>query len=192
MLNVANRVLAAGLSLVAVWFAVISTAATFKGFVARRWPTVHGIVQSSRVYASSYRYRGGRKVALIRYAYKIGSDSFTSTRLTFARGLAVSTLFGPPADSVVGARPPGASVLVHYNPTDPTDAVLFPASYLAGGADEAVAVVFLFLCFWAFKGRLTRWPPNKRLEPTRRMIRGIMIRGMKTSLSLPRSSGVVR
>lgn len=89
------------------------------------WPSVEGtILQSERVRVSG---RGSPSYyAKTAYTYKVNGTTYTSSQIS----LWTDYLAGVAGDHFLNSHPTNSTVTVHYNPQDPTNAVLLP------GADE--------------------------------------------------------
>jgi hypothetical protein len=121
---------------------------------ASRWPTVQGTVLSSR--AESRRIltqTGGSQTTtvwspLVEYSYRVGERSYHGSRVAFGPEVAGGRDL---AEQTVQRYPAGATVSVHYDPSNPSHATLETAM-----AFRWVALVFP-LAFFAlalfFSGR---------------------------------------
>ncbi len=90
--------------------------------VSRSWPTVLGQVETTWVTEDADPDDGTAYQAHVRYRYAVAEQGYRSTRIQF---------MGPPsfssrhkAEAFLARYPEGASVTVHYNPEDPSEAVL--------------------------------------------------------------------
>ena len=71
--------------------------------------------------------------AEVSYCYNVNNQEFVAGRTRFGDWLQLS--WSTPAARVVRRYPRGSTVLVHYDPSDPKEAVLEPgASWYVGGA----------------------------------------------------------
>lgn len=120
----------------------------------RDWPTTAGQVVDTRIEKHSgddnKKYR-----SIVRYGYSVGGAEYTSERFSFGSNRRSK----PAAEAFCAKYPPGAEVLVHYDPARPAEAVLSiePASAATplgiGGALVMAAGAFLFtLSFRAAPG----------------------------------------
>jgi hypothetical protein len=92
------------------------------------WPTVPGKVMDSRV-ASHTSFRNGRQstqiAAVVKYEYQVMGQAYESDTLGFG-----NTGSGRKnATAKVAEYPAGSSVTVHYDPADPSKAVLETKAY---------------------------------------------------------------
>jgi len=93
-----------------------------------QWPSTMGTVTASRIEQRSSSEGGYTDYPVIQYSYQIGGQPYQGMKL--APGPEVG---GSGAGKVVGRYPPGAQVMVFYNPQNPADAVLetkAPAQWL--------------------------------------------------------------
>jgi hypothetical protein len=104
---------------------------------AMAFPTVEGRVLESRVRTS----RGSRGTthyyAMIRYAYSVGGKSYKSDLLRY--GMPAQSGRSS-AEQAARARPVGSLVTVHYNRTNPSDALLEPGVH---GVDLLILLILL-------------------------------------------------
>ena len=118
-------VLATGLGVFLILFGVMWL---WQGMQERRWPTATGTVISSGVESSKMlsAASGGNKVAItvyranVVYGYDAGGRSYRSRQIRREQISGGEEL----AQGVAGKYPAGSSVRVHYNPSNPADAVL--------------------------------------------------------------------
>ena len=121
-----------------------------------RWPTVTGKVirtgsesyvedNSTEATDSDHPHRGPRQEtvytgAIIRYAFSVAGRDYQSTRRYVGRPV----LSGSPRDAakVLARYPLNAPVTVHYNPSNPAEAMLEPANLANVWLALAVAIVF--------------------------------------------------
>jgi hypothetical protein len=114
---------------------------------AARWPQTTGRIVSSTV--EHYRERvGGRSgtlvtfyEAVVEYAYTVNSREFHSTQLSFGGKVAGSKEL---AEEKAARYPPGSEVVVHYDPKNPSHAVL-DVKIALGVTFIVVALVFFGL-----------------------------------------------
>jgi len=118
---------------------------------SQKWPTVEGKVTASRTEREATGYDSNHHmshawVPEIRYAYEVGGTQF------LGNGVYSSSWRGS-ARNVAHRYPSGKVVTVHYNPADPSEAVLntFTVSNVVGLAISlmvvAAGVVMLGFCF---------------------------------------------
>ena len=95
---------------------------------ASGWPQTVGHIVSSRV--ENYRQRvGGARTgslvtfyeAVVEYDYSVSGSTYHSTRLSFGGKTAGSQ---QQAEAAAARHPEGSQVMVHYDPKNPSDAVL--------------------------------------------------------------------
>lgn len=83
------------------------------------WPTVGGIVTSSKI-STSTRKGKTRHHFDISYDYAVGGQSYSGSRVRFGgAGTTKST-----ADELARRYPAGSNVTVHYDPDDPAECTL--------------------------------------------------------------------
>ena len=104
------------------WMVIVCVEDISKAHVAKAWPTTNGVVVSSDVDRPG---NGKLHVLKILYLYEVGSVSYVGNRYDFGFVLA-----GGGSESVaralVNKYRAKSSVLVHFNPEVPSDAVLVP------------------------------------------------------------------
>ena len=83
-----------------------------------QWPSTMGTVMMSRVESRSTS-DGYTDYPVVQYSYQVGGQPYQSMKL--APGPDVG---GSGASKIVAKYPPGAQVMVFYNPQDPSDAML--------------------------------------------------------------------
>lgn len=86
--------------------------------VVSQWPSTMGSVEMSRVESRSTS-DGYTDYPVVQYSYQVAGQSYQGMKL--APGPEVG---GTGANKVVARYPPGAQVMVYYNPQNPGDAVL--------------------------------------------------------------------
>ena len=122
---------------------------------ARKWPTAQGKITASTTEREatgydSQHHMGHAWVPEIRYAYEVGGTQFHGKRI--GNGIYSSSWRGS-ANRVANRYPSGTLVTVHYDPSDPTQAVLntFTLSNVVGLVISlmvvAGGVVMLGFCF---------------------------------------------
>ena len=114
------------------------------------WPTVPGVVTELRV-SSHTSYQNGRTstqhTAQVKYAYQVNGQSYDSNRLGFGNPGGGKKK----ANTKIAEYPQGAPVTVHYDPADPSNAVLETKAYgfvnylLLAGLMIVIGVVGLLL-----------------------------------------------
>lgn len=91
-----------------------------KASAARNWPTASGsVVESGLETRRSSNNRDWVNYPRVVYAYSVGGQSYTSSRIS--PGLEVG---GTSAPGVVAKYPLGSQVRVYYHPQNPAEAVL--------------------------------------------------------------------
>jgi hypothetical protein len=94
---------------------------------SRRWPTVPGVVQADEVERRQGSFFMFYKLAL-RYRYEVGGISYDGDRVQFGPArVAARELIAKLATKY----PPGARVIVHYDPNDPSAALLETSDEMA-------------------------------------------------------------
>jgi len=117
---------------VGVFFVAMGCLEAWRGRASVSWPTVAGEVLDARVVESRRRSGTGRggsssateSIPLVRYAYEVNGERHESQRVDF------KTRAGGRAAALeeLGDLAPGATVTVHYDPNDPSLAVLRPGN----------------------------------------------------------------
>ncbi len=126
------------LGLLGAAFVIVSVRARRKAEESVRWPTTEGRVISSSVREHRDVDDETRQVRrsyepVVEYEYSVGGTPLSGRKLSFG-----ATSFGrKTAHEVVDRYPSGATVLVHYNPAKPGEAVL--ETKASGGAIFLVA-----------------------------------------------------
>jgi len=121
---------------------------------ARKWPIVEGQITASRTEREATGWDRDHHmthtwVPEIRYAYEVGGTQFQGRRI--GNSIYSSSWRGA-AKRVAHRYPSGTAVLVHYNPADPSEAVLvtFTLSNVVGLAISlilfAAGLVMLGFC----------------------------------------------
>ena len=91
-----------------------------KANAARNWPTAIGTVLESALETRRRSdNRGWVNYPRVTYAYTVGGQSFTSSRIS--PGMEVG---GTSAPGVIAKYPVGSQVKAYYNPQNPSEAVL--------------------------------------------------------------------
>lgn len=94
---------------------------------AARWPTVPGTVLSSRAESRSVLTQGGGSRTmtvwspLVEYSYRVGERDYHGARVAFGPEVAGAREL---AEQTVQRYPEGATVSVHYDPSNPSHATL--------------------------------------------------------------------
>ena len=125
------------------------------------WPTVQGTVTSSEVNRESKTRRtNGRSrrsttySAEVSYTYQVEGAEYSANRVSFGE---YSSSNASHAQSIVSRFPAGKEVPVHYNPEDPSTAVLEAgvswSSYIPLGLGAIFSIVGLIVVAALFFGR---------------------------------------
>ena len=124
-----------------------------KARASASWPSVKGVITSSRVATRRSRHKDSRGYTRTRttyfpsisYKYTVGGKNFSGTKRAFGESSSSNRAW---AAGVVSHYYPGSEVEVYYNPDDPADAVLEPgvtmSSYavlIIGGLFVAIGVL---------------------------------------------------
>lgn len=106
---------------VALFFVVMGALEWKRAAASQSWPTASGVITESRVVESSSGRRRGRSyTAKVEYAFQVDGQDVKGTRISYR--LQPSGQSG--ASERVAQYPLGAPVTVHYDPADPSQAVL--------------------------------------------------------------------
>ena len=133
--------LCAAFGLLGLLAAVDTVGEVRNGLAARGWPTVEGEVILSR------RHAGRTRLKDFEYGYSVAGQDYTSSRAAFLRV--------PYVDPLHETYPSGRRVTVHYDPEDPSRAVIETgAPALAVLAEAVMPAVMLgiagVLVFYGF------------------------------------------
>lgn len=129
-----------------------------KAEAARFWPTASGTIKRSSVkldrsggYAGSNHYGNRTYRADVQYRYKVGSRSYTGSKILVGGQLQTSLKDG--AEKHCHEYPVGAEVEVVYNPDNPGEAYLEPREessgfiQMVGGGFIAIGLLVFFHIF---------------------------------------------
>ncbi len=94
---------------------------------SRRWPTAPGVVQSDEVERRQTSYFMFYKLTLS-YRYEVGGTSYEGDRVQFGPARVAEREL---IERLETKYPPGAQVNVHYDPNDPSTAVLETSDEMA-------------------------------------------------------------
>ncbi|UCD75213.1 MAG: DUF3592 domain-containing protein [Phycisphaerales bacterium] len=175
------------------WTAIVGSFDVFVGYSAYRqtkaesFPTVSGVILSSGISSHQSTDSDGHTTtqhkAEITFSYEVVGVSYTGDTYRFG---AFSSSDRGHAEGVIARYPEGAEVEVHYNPADPSEAVL----EVGIGAMQ----MFLFLFLTPFN-LIMLWLWGVNIGAVRRMITRppaggvpIVMRGATTHVRLPRIS----
>ena len=117
----------------------------WRGWSARRWPSVLG-----RLVEAGARYRPGRRggyAPAVRYEYSVGAEALTGERLSYGSVPLHHSAAG--AERVLSGMVPGADVPVFHHPRRPDRAVLRPGFTVA---DLVLLAVGVLLCAVGVRG----------------------------------------
>jgi hypothetical protein len=136
-------------------FLIVGAAAICFGFVSlvrslqcKGWPVVTGVIRTGEIKEKGGGEGGSTYTPHISYEYTANGSRFTAEKIAF--GMASGSMSD--GQTFLRSYPIGKTVLVHYNPSDPSEAVLDTAmhggmwSNLSGGT-VFVLVALLFLKF---------------------------------------------
>jgi hypothetical protein len=130
-------------------FAVMSRRRRHKIAASANWPSVRGVVLSSRVETRRFGLdklgvSAGCSVALL-YRYTVDTMTYESGRIGWDAWSAALTL--DVAEQFVRDHPPGRAITVHYDPDDPAIAMIDPTGArfgLAHANSAARALIWTF------------------------------------------------
>lgn len=88
---------------------------------ARSWPVVQGTVHAKNVWVRSGRHGSKDYIPLIRYYYEVNGAAYTSEKLCHAN---LSASSKADALEMLSSYSVGMPATVHYDPHDPSNAVL--------------------------------------------------------------------
>jgi hypothetical protein len=112
------------------------------------WPSSEGVISHSAVLARMRQTSNSTNAptyqADVAYRYKVRGRDYSSARIT----LADFSSTGGRAQGIVDRYPDGAPVTVHYNPVDPSDAVL------EQGGTSGIAILYVIGGIFAVAGLL--------------------------------------
>ena len=97
---------------------------------ATEWPTAPGKIETAKVVTTTWRWKGintgsPRWLATVEYSYAVDGKEYRGDKITLDRPTEYSEA-GDAGRALKNLRP-GTQVLVYYQPSDPSTAVLFPA-----------------------------------------------------------------
>ena len=102
------------------------------------WPTVPGRVESSTVIERTHRSKGARHYTFeprIVYRYTVGGQEYESSRIAYGPPLSGSR---GRAEALAKTYDPANEVTVHYDPSNPAEAVLDTAP---GGGNSVYVIL---------------------------------------------------
>ena len=134
-----------------IWDAVQlakSSAAAEEGAASERWPTASGIVTKSEIGTLA---TGGRDDRIeyspsVAYTFRVGTIEHVGHRVLFT---AFDRKTHDEAAAIIARYPVGTTVVVHYDPDDPDDAVLEPGAPTTNWRRKVTGVALVALAFAA-------------------------------------------
>lgn len=115
---------------------------------SKKWPTASGTITASaleRSPESKRRYR-----AAVQYSYRVGGKDYQSSRVFWAGNEGRENHMA----SVVETYPAGTKVRVHYDPSDPAEAVLDPVQNTGSRQLALYALAMITLGLFSLTGGL--------------------------------------
>jgi hypothetical protein len=143
MMESFNITILAALFLGGVLFIVLAVLRSRKAkMAAENWPTVAGGVLSSEVVI--HRSHSSRGYATVNYMPKVSYEYQVNGQKYMGDGIGFGTAtFGKKkADEIAAIYPQGTPVTVHYDPSDPSKAVLETKS-VGGGNFIALGIILI-------------------------------------------------
>jgi hypothetical protein len=113
---------------------------------SKRWPVSSGAVVASALEKSPdgrWRYR-----AAVQYRYRVGAKEYQSNRIFWGGNEGRRKHM----ESVIAAYPAGCKASVHYDPQNPTEAVLDPTQNIGSKPLVLYAMGMIALGLFAFTG----------------------------------------
>ena len=110
--------------------------------LASQFPSAPGVILSSEVKPEMDNERGTAFGVKMRYAYTVGGREFSGRRYRYQDPFTSGSDWGR-ATEFVAAHPPGAKVVVFYNPVLPQDALLAPGVSGAEFGVELFQLLFM-------------------------------------------------
>ncbi len=127
---------------------------------SRTWPTVPGTVEATWIREDTteeeIHYFPG-----LRYTYQVAGERYQGTRIRFGSDISFDTR--TEAKAFLARYPEGGSVTVHYNPADPSDAVLEPTAHRLGIL-TLVGGLLTLGGLWSLWNTFALWRWNRMLE----------------------------
>jgi hypothetical protein len=120
------------------------------GLRSQTWPAVVGRVQQSQ--PDSY---GRGRILRVDYEFQVKDVTYASSRFRFSPKNGPST-----GEARWEDYAPGKTVMVHYNPDDPSQCVLEPGVFLGDSFVIGVFTAILALFGWILRTALRRGPRN--------------------------------
>ena len=143
---------------------VITVRPTYRSWQASRWPTTQGTVLSSKLDVNRNSDGGDTYRIDVRYRYAVAGRDFESNQYD-ATGVSIHSGFGlDKMRAAVAAHPPGSTVVVHYDPADPADAMLSTAVPAGTFAFVWFPILFctlpVLICYAIYRGNKTTGRPG--------------------------------
>lgn len=125
-------------------FLLVSLLQMKKAKAAASWPVTTGVVLTSslaerRSHNSKTHHTTITYEPKVQYEYSLMGQKFSGNRVTFGYASYDRTT----AENKIAPYPQGGTVQVHYDPDDPSKAVLEPKA--AGGTSSIVVAVIFFI-----------------------------------------------
>jgi len=133
-----------------LFLVILSIITKKKAKAAQSWPTIPGVILSSRVDVHTSRDSDGdRKTTyepVVAYQYTIMGREYTGSRIAFGS----NTFSRRKCDEIIARYPVSQPVMVHYNPDKPESATL--ETEVQGGTASLVFGVILIVAGLAMAG----------------------------------------
>lgn len=133
--------------IVSIYVVMVSARSLRKANGSLRWQSTSGQILSPRKrtvhYANGARHGGGTyeaEVSDVNYSYTVDGTEYTGERISYGVGGAHGS-----SKKAHAKFPPGSTVKVYYNPSDPSEAVLEPGGQLGNLGCIVVALLFMLL-----------------------------------------------
>jgi Protein of unknown function (DUF3592) len=132
-------------------FVIWSVFGLVSAVLSRQWPSVPGTIVVSDLHRAndegSYTYRPE-----VCYRYSVSGTEYVANVTRYGDGISLST--SKPAVKTVRKYPVGKLVTVHYNPHNPSEAVLEPGVNWLIAASFAMGAVFVVAGTFALRAAL--------------------------------------
>ena len=93
---------------------------TIKSIRAEHWPVTDGIVQTAAMNSNTDNHGHRTYSADVTYSYQVAGTNYTGDKVSTGE-MSSSVAY---AQGILDRYPVGKTVIVHYSPDDPSDAVL--------------------------------------------------------------------
>jgi hypothetical protein len=138
---------------------ILNIAGAWKANASRKWPTVDGVINSSKIIAGTSKDSKGNERAIhkveVNYSYEVGSVKYNGSRISYSGSAEYSNL--GEAFNLRSQYEPKSIVKVFYDPKNLQDSVLVPGVTYRTHLGLAGGLLFLFLGpLIAIYGRLRR------------------------------------